>query len=259
MGRFLQRFFLPRVLSLAGLIMAALLAARSTSAQVATTGPVVQPQTVVDILHQLSDKAEVVFAGQVLAIRRTDTGIVEVEFRVDQAIRGCTAGTPYILREWAGLWTGDKQRYRVGQRLLMLLHSPSGAGMSSPVEGLDGAIPIRQGGSAMAPGDDMATPQQPPYVDLRWLGARLPHVISYQSEPVRAGSHGDLQPHFFGQPTGEGIASNSIGGLVTLKPAPGKTAASEASIPAQQASVTAVMTMLSSWQNSPGKAQHVAP
>ena len=260
MGRFLQRSFLPRALSMVGPLVAALLVAWPAPAQVAATGPVVQPQTVVEILHQLSDKADVVFAGQVLAIRHTNTGVVEVEFRVDQAIRGCTAGTPYILREWAGLWAGDNQRYRVGQRLLMLLHAPSGAGMSSPVGGLDGAIPIRQGGSAATtPGDDVATPPQPPYVDLRWLGAKLPHAISYQNEPVRAASHGDLQPHFFGQPTGQGIVSNSIGGLVTLKPAPGKTAASEASIPAQQASVTAVMTMLSSWQNSPGKAQHVAP
>ena len=89
---------------------------------------VAQPQTVVDVLHQLSDKADVIFAGQVMAIRRPDDGVVEVEFRVDQAIRGCVAGAPYVLREWAGLWAGDNQRYRVGQRLLMLLHAPSAGG-----------------------------------------------------------------------------------------------------------------------------------
>ena len=254
MGRFPQKSFLPRALSIVALLLA-----RSAQGQITATAPVVQPQTVLDILHQLSDKADVVFAGQVLTISRPSDSVVEVEFRVDQAIRGCTAGTPYLLREWAGLWAGDNQRYRVGQRLLMLLHAPSGAGMSSPVGGLDGAIPIRQGGAAMAPGDDLATPPQPPYVDLRWLGARLPHAVSYQSEPVRAANAGDLQPHFFGQPGGQGIASNSINGLVTIKPSFGKTSASEASIPAQQASVTAVMTMLTSWQNSPQKAQHVAP
>jgi hypothetical protein len=255
MGRALQKSFLPRALSMARLLMAALLLARSAQGQVTATGPVVQPQTVVDILHQLSDKADVVFAGQVLTISRPNDSVVEVEFRVDQAIRGCTAGTPYILREWAGLWAGDNQRYRVGQRLLMLLHAPSAAGMSSPVGGLDGAIPIRQGGATM----DVATPAQPPYVDLRWLGARLLHAVSYQSEPVPAARPGDLQPHFFGQPAGQGIASNSISSLVTIKPAFGKTTASETSVAAQQASVTAVMTMLSSWQNSPQRAQHVAP
>src|ERR1700733_12985976 len=107
-----------------------------------------QPETVVDVLHQLSDKADVIFAGQVLAIRRPGNGVVEVEFRVDEAIRGCTSGTTYTLREWAGLWMADDQRYRVGQRLLMLLHSPGAGGLSSPVSGLDGAIPIRQGGPA---------------------------------------------------------------------------------------------------------------
>src|SRR6266851_2121297 len=179
MGRFLRTSFLPRALSIAALLMASL-----ADGQAATAEPVVQPQTVVDILHQFSDKADVIFAGQVLAIRRPNDGVVEVEFRVDQAIRGCTAGTPYVQREWAGLWAGDNQRYRVGQRLLMLLHAPGAAGMSSPVGGLDGAIPIRQGGSVMPMGD-VAAPPQPPYVDLRWLGAKVPHAVSYRDEAGR--------------------------------------------------------------------------
>ena len=168
MGRILRTFRGCRVrFRLLALLMAPL-----AHGQVGPAESVAQPQTVVDVLHQFSDKADIIFAGQVLAIRRTNNGVVEVEFRVDQAIRGCTAGTPYILREWAGLWAGDSQRYRVGQRLLMLLHAPSAAGMSSPVGGLDGAIPIRQGGTAMPPADDAATPAQPPYVDLRWLGSK---------------------------------------------------------------------------------------
>jgi hypothetical protein len=258
MGRFLRTSFLPRALSIAALLMASL-----ADGQVATAAPVVQPQTVVDILHQFSDKADVIFAGQVLAIRRPNDGVVEVEFRVDQAIRGCTAGTPYVLREWAGLWAGDNQRYRVGQRLLMLLHAPSAAGMSSPIGGLDGAIPIRQSGAAMAPGDDVATPAQPPYVDLRWLGARLTHAVSYQSEPARAATPVDSQPSFFGQLAAQGIASSSISSLVALKPVFDNASGSGASVPAQQASVNAVMGMLSawqsSWQNLSQKAQHAAP
>jgi hypothetical protein len=254
MGWSLRTFILPRALA-----MVAMLAARPALTQVAAAGPVVQPQTVVDILHQLSDKAEIVFAGQVLAIRRPSDGLVEVELRVDQAIRGCATGTPYILREWAGLWAGDNQRYRVGERLLMLLHAPSAAGMSSPVGGLDGAIPIREGGAAMASEDDLGTPQQPPYVDLRWLGARLPQAVIYQSEPDRAITPVGLQPHFSGQPAEQGIASNSINGLVAINPAFNKLSASEASVPAQQASVNAVISMLSSWLSPTQKAQHVAP
>ena len=257
MGRFLRTSLLLRALSIAALLMAPL-----AQGQVAPAEPVVQPQTVVDILHQFSDQADVIFAGQVLAIRRPNDGVVEVEFRVDQAIRGCTAGTPYVLREWAGLWAGDSQRYRVGQRLLMLLHAPSAAGMSSPIGGLDGAIPIRLGGAAMAPGDD-PTPPQPPYVDLRWLGAKLTHPVSYQSEPVAAAKPVESQPSFYGQLAGNGIASNSISSLVAIKPVFDKASGSDASVPAQQASVNAVMGMLSAWQNSsqssPEKAQHVAP
>jgi hypothetical protein len=253
MGWFLRTSFLLRAFAIAAPLTVQLAHGQA--------GPVVQPQTVVDILYQLSDKAEVIFAGQVLAIRRPNDGVVEVEFRVDQAIRGCTAGTPYVLREWAGLWAGDNQRYRVGQRLLMLLHAPSAAGMSSPVGGLDGAIPIRQGGAATASGDDIATPPQPPYVDLRWLGARLPHAVSYQSEPARRAKPSDSQPQFYGQLEARGIASNSISGLFAIKPVIDKISGSSASVPAQQASVNAVMGMLSSWQNSQSsqKGQHVVP
>jgi hypothetical protein len=261
MGRFLRTSLLLRALSIAALLTVLLV-----RGQVAPAEPVVQPQTVVDVLHQLSDKADVIFAGQVLTIRRPSDGVVEVEFRVDQAIRGCTAGSPYVLREWAGLWAGDNERYRVGQRLLMLLHAPSAAGMSSPIGGLDGAIPIRQAGATMAPEDDVLTPPQPPYVDLRWLGARLTHAVSYQSEPVVAAKPVDSQPSFYSQLAGHGIASNSISGLVAIKPVFDNASGSEASVPAQQASVNAVMGMLSVWnsvqnssQNSSQKAQHVAP
>ena len=164
---------------LGALSMAALLAGPMACGQAV---PTVQPQTVVDVLHQMSDEADVIFAGEVLAIRRPNDGVVEVAFRVDQAIRGCTTGSTYILREWAGLWTGDNQRYRVGQRLLMLLHATGVAGMSSPVGGLDGAIPIRQGGSA-TPLSNAVTPLQAPFVDLRWLGSmRLTRAVSYRSE-----------------------------------------------------------------------------
>jgi hypothetical protein len=256
MGRFLRTSLPLRALSLAALLMALLAAGQTPAAE-----PVVQPQTVVDILHQFSDKADVIFAGQVLAIRRPNDGVIEVEFRVDQAIRGCTAGTPYVLREWAGLWAGDNQRYRVGQRLLMLLHAPSAAGMSSPIGGLDGAIPIRQGSAAMASGDPVATPPQQPYVDLRWLGAKLPHAVSYPSEPVAAVKPLDSQPSFYGQVAGHGIASNSISSIAR-KPAFDKASGSNASVPAQQASVNAVMGMLSAWQkaqNSSQRAQYASP
>jgi hypothetical protein len=247
MGRVLRTSILPGALSIAALLMAPL-----AYGQAAAVTP---PQTALDILHQLSEKADVIFAGQVLTISRPTGGVVEVEFRVDQAIRGCAVGTPYIVREWAGLWVGGNQRYRVGQHLLMLLHAPSAAGMSSPVGGLDGAIPIRQGGAVM-PLAGTVTPLQPPYVDLRWLGVRLPRAVSYRSEPARTAKQAELPMPFLAQQTGTSMTvSGSITSAAPIMPVLGNGGSGDASVPAQQASVNAVMGMLSSWQ----KAQHVAP
>lgn len=251
MGRILRTSSWLRVVALGALLAASLAHGQDASSASSTS-----PQTVVDVLHQLSDKAEVIFAGQVMAIRRPNAGVVEVEFRVDQAIRGCTAGTPYILREWAGLWEGDTQRYRVGQRLLMLLHAPSAAGMSSPVSGLDGAIPIRQGGAAASPVADVATPPQPPFVDLRWLGARLPRAVSYRNGPVHTAKPANPPTAFLSQPQAAGVAaSGSTISVTRITPTVGNVSSSDSSVPAQQASVDAVIGMLTSWQ----KAQHAAP
>jgi hypothetical protein len=218
-----------------------------------------QPETVIDVLHQLADKADIVFAGQVVAIRRPNDGVVEVEFRVDQAIRGCTAGAPYILHEWAGLWPGDNQRYRVGQRLLMLLHAPSAAGMSSPVGGLDGAIPIRQGGAATS-AQEVGSPRQPAFVDLRWLGARVPRVVSYRNEPIPAAkAAGVPAPLVTQQQRGSvaavGSATNAVPVVQMAASMTGNGSQSGGSVAAQQVSVAAAIGMLTSWQ----KVQHVAP
>jgi hypothetical protein len=182
------------------------------------------PSTVEEALHQMSDVAGVIFTGEVTAIRQLAgqsgaSGLVEVDFRVDQAVRGCTAGTIYTLREWAGLWSGQP-RYRVGQRLLMLLHpAPPGGGVSSPVGGMAGAIPIR--GTSSAPGVvSSSTATSPEIADLRWVGTRLLRTIPTATSPVVTGS----------------------GGASTT------STASEDSIPAQQASVSTVLGMLRSWQ-----------
>jgi hypothetical protein len=158
------------------------------------------------------------------------------------------------LREWSGLWVADNQRYRVGQRLLMLLHAPGAAGMSSPVGGLDGAIPIRQGGAVSQLTDSSTAPQRP-FVDLRWLGARLPHTVSYRSEPAHAAKPDALTGSLLAQPTVHVAGSGSIINAAPITAMFGNASASDASVPAQQASVDAVIGMLTSWQ----KAQHVAP
>jgi len=173
----------------------------------------------------MSDVAGVIFTGEVTAIRHVAgkagaSGLVETDFRVDEAVRGCTAGMTYTLREWAGLWT-DQPRYRVGQRLLMLLHpTPQGGGVTSPVGGMAGAIPIR--GTSSAPGVASAsTATSPETADLRWVGTRLLRTIPTATSPVVTGSGATAPP-----------------------------AAAEDSTPWQQATVSTVLGMLRSWQQA---------
>ena len=136
--------------------LALLFAAGGVHAQVAAEEAVSEsaPVTVEDVLHAMTQQAAVIFAGQVVAVRRLSgrdgsTGVVEISFAVDDAVRG-VSGSSYTLREWAGLWTGGDQPLRAGQRYLMLLYAPSATGLSSPVGGMDGAIPIRGGEPAQA-------------------------------------------------------------------------------------------------------------
>jgi len=208
------------------------------------------PQDIETALHQMSDKAGVIFVGQVAKVRRRG-GVVEITFEVDQAVRGCSVGS-YVLREWAGLWEGDDQRYRVGERLLMLLHAPGASGMSSPVDGMDGAIPIVRGGSAVLAANSSAR-VSPPAVDLRWVGTKLLHPVSYGSGTVRPA-------HSLGQAERiarvRGVAASSVGAAgLAIEAAPmtvfsGAASAGSASVPAQQASVDVVVGMLTSWQKA---------
>jgi hypothetical protein len=244
---------------LRGVSLSALLVASSAHGQTASSvSSQANSDTVTDILHRMSDRADIIFVGQVLAIRRpglesATSGVVEVEFRVDQAIRGCTAGTTYILREWGGLWVGGSQRYRVGQRLLMLLHAPSSGGLSSPVDGLDGAIPIRQDSTA-TPLSASSAPPELPYVDLRWLGVKLQRAISYRTGPVPT-ANSVRQLATVQQPAAYAAASGTRSSVAPIIVTPGNASPSDASVPAQEASVDVVLGLLKTWQ----KASNVAP
>ena len=184
------------------------------------------PQTVEDALHEMSNAAGVIFAGQVMSMKVVQgsmgaPGVVEVTFRVDQAVRGCSAGGTYVLREWLGLWAGGNARYRVGQRLLMLLRSPGASGLSSPVGGMDGAIPIRgvesQIGSGATVGAASAVAPEP-MVDLRWVGARMLRSVAYSAAN---GAAGLVSGASVGSGSGAGVASAaspgaSVGTVVGL-------------------------------------------
>lgn len=91
-------------------------------------------------LRSLASRAAVVFAGQVTSIERSGE-VVLVHFRVDQPILG-VAPNPYTVREWVGLSPLGESRYYPGLRAVVFLHAPSGAGFSSPVDGMEGLVPL---------------------------------------------------------------------------------------------------------------------
>lgn len=216
-----------------------------------SAGTSAPPATLEDALHQMSDKADIIFAGQVISIRRHEgqdgaSGYVEVQFRIDQAVRGCTAGAPYVLREWAGLWAGDAARYRVGEQLLMFLHAPGSSGFSSPVSGMDGAVPIHGSSSAMVAG---ATAAQTPMADLRWVNTHILHPVSYRTEsPHYDHRSGVVVPFLDPHPAVEAKAESAEQANVPVSALESQPAAPPAA--GQQATVQSVIGMLRSWQKA---------
>src|SRR5579872_5971207 len=115
----------------------------------------------------LTPNAGYIFAGTVKSINRTapkknTVGTVQINFHVDQGMRGVRTGQALTVREWAGLWSSG-ERYRVGERVLLFLYPPSKLGLTSPVQGAlgrfnigsDGRIgvdPRRTGCCALHPG-----------------------------------------------------------------------------------------------------------
>jgi hypothetical protein len=189
----------------------------------AQTLPDAQPQTQEDALHAMARLAGVIFTGQVIAVRHHNaaggsSGMVEIEFAVEDAVRGVSEGG-YTLREWAGLWAGGDEPFRVGQRYLMLLHAPSATGLSSPVGGMDGAIPIRGGGPAVP---EAATSADELLVDLRWVATR---VIS---------------------PTG--YATPATARPITVHAETAKPQASTKTTTSREAAYTSVLGMLRGWE-----------
>ncbi|MGZ4822472.1 MAG: hypothetical protein ACXVZM_12780 [Terriglobales bacterium] len=96
-------------------------------------------------LRQLAGNAGMIFSGVVEKVERVapvagDVGTVRVTFRVAEALRGASPGEVLTISEWDGLWNaGD--RYRVGERLLLFLYSPSNSlGLTTTVAGEQGRI-----------------------------------------------------------------------------------------------------------------------
>jgi hypothetical protein len=234
----------------AGLLAWLLVIVPGAAQTVDTNTQAIQPGSE-DALHAMSRMAAVIFAGQVIAIRRHEavnggSGVVEIDFAVDDAIRGVSAG-PYTLREWGGLWVGGYEPFRVGERFLMLLHAPGAAGLSSPVGGSDGAIPLRGEGGPLAAGSvkaaSTATSAAPDgrVVDLSWVATRATRAVMYRDEAIAHPASAPVAVRAY--------AANAEAGQVKIS-APSTNEVSSA----ESAAYPTVVGMLRNWE----KADYVA-
>jgi len=107
-------------------------------------------------VQKIATRAGAIFSGRVVSIVAARpaspdrAATVTITFQVDNAIRGVKAGQAYSFREWAGLWSAGP-RYRVGERLLLFLYAPSMLGLTSPVGGRSGMLPVDIQGRVLLP------------------------------------------------------------------------------------------------------------
>jgi hypothetical protein len=94
----------------------------------------------------LTQSSGYIFAGTVKSVARaapkgSGVATVQINFHVDQGMRGVRTGQSLTIREWAGLWESG-ERYRPGERVLLFLYPPSKLGLTSPVRGTMGRFRI---------------------------------------------------------------------------------------------------------------------
>lgn len=245
------------------------------------------PTTTEDALRQMLDEAGIVFTGQVTAIRRVasangSTGATEIDFAIDDAILGVAPNTTYTLREWAGLASAGTSPFLVGRRYLMFLHAPGPSGLTSPVNGPDGAIPVlptaapaspdtpdAAGLAAQAALTESSTTQHSPAhnslripstsssdalaaaslgssaIDLRWIATRVLTPLAYASAGPAA-AHPIVTRANLASP----VSADSSQSLISTNTAPRANPPVITPIPAatQTASYATVLNLLQSWQ-----------
>jgi hypothetical protein len=130
-----------------GLVSLPLLAEQPTRLQL----PAIPPgSTYPQHASPLTLSAGYIFAGTVASIDRPapnkdGVATVQINFHVNQGMRGVRTGETLTIREWAGLWASG-ERYRIGERVLLFLYPPSKLGLTSPVQGQMGRFGIGSDG-----------------------------------------------------------------------------------------------------------------
>ena len=105
--------------------------------------------------HTTVQSAGMIFSGTVLKIEHVRSagfsGVTQITFRVESAVRGARNGQSLTVREWEGLWNSG-ERYRIGERVLLFLYPQSKLGLTSPVGGAAGRYEVDHAGRVLGAG-----------------------------------------------------------------------------------------------------------
>ncbi len=137
--------------------------------QTVITEPILPPTeaptaNIAAVMRSLSSRAGTIFVGQVDKIE-PNGGVVDIVFHVQRRVSG-ELGDTFTLREWSGRWSGGQQHFTVGERAMVFLYPPNAAGISSPVDGMSGIIPLVPMGA-----------DADPLLDVRFLATRVERPV----------------------------------------------------------------------------------
>jgi len=148
------------------------------------------------LLQQMEAQSGRIFLGTVTSIRLAGAAenaavpewpdgsrVVEITIAVEECVAGCKAGS-VVMREWASMWRGRPHRYVVGQRAVWILYPENAAGVTSPVRGMLGVLPVRIATTSTA-GSKVAKQN----VDLRWVQSQVLRAMPNQSTAAGAAVH----------------------------------------------------------------------
>lgn len=121
--------------------------------------------------QRIARDSGMVFSGVVAQVHRSanPTGITQITFRVESAMRGVRRGQVVTIREWSGLWNSG-ERYVTGERVLLFLYPKSKLGLTSPVGGKLGRYTVDPAGRVLIGGPQMISPRPVP---LRTVKAQI--------------------------------------------------------------------------------------
>lgn len=118
---------------------------------------------------QLARAAGIIFSGAVTSIARhrarpgETVETVAITFHVENAVRGATPGDTLTISEWIGLWSGG-QRYRVGERVMLFLYSPSKVGLTSCAGGSLGRFDVDDAGRVLLSAQQLSAFRKDPAI-----------------------------------------------------------------------------------------------